>query len=368
MSIFDLNLAVLTVVALGCWAFTMQPRQVSENDLKTCAAVVSFVFLVQWLSISGLRHFSVGTDTFAYYDRYLKTAVTPIQWIVNDIVMFYASYFSAVKDPGYALLEKGAQALGLNYQWFLFVVAASFIVPFTLMIFRHSKNIYISGIIYSTLFYEFYSVTGNRQTIAHGIILLFGLEAIFRRNLLRFVIIILAVSCIHKSALIFLPAYFLYNVRPSRLKFAIVISSLPVLFILRDQVISVLSSLSGYEQYTREEHGSPLTFSLALIGVVLAVLWRLPYIVNNDRRVWLYINSILVSVLMLPMLFTNPVAMRAIQYYSIFLVMLIPEVVSSFGSRERGLVVMGVSVVLIGLFILVGNEVPYAFFWEGSAR
>lgn len=364
MNIYYANLALLTVYCIVAWLLDGQRAAGPHSRAGAHTTVLCFLFAAHWIVISGLRHYGVGADTYAYLDRYLTTAVRSWPDLFSDAGLYYGNLLRGVKDPGYPIVEKALQSIGLDYRAFLFFIALVFTIPLAVLICRDSKNIYLSIIIYSALFFEFFSITGHRQTIATALVLMLGLGFILKRQPARFLLLLLIAASIHKSVLVFAPAYFFVSVRPTRRLFVAVAVVLPLLFIFRDEVVSWLTSVSGYEQHAGAELSAPITFSWTLGLVAAATFWRLDHLVGEDRKVWFYVNCLLASLLSLPLVFANPVAMRVVQYYSIFLIWLIPELVSSLQGPTRVGTVVTTGAVLCALFVITEKGGDYAFFWE----
>jgi transmembrane protein EpsG len=72
------------------------------------------------------------------------------------------------KDPGYVVFEKTLQYISLDYQTYLFFIAIIFFFALGNFIFKNTSNlkeIIFAYVLYSTLFFFFFSITGHRQTI-----------------------------------------------------------------------------------------------------------------------------------------------------------------------------------------------------------
>ena len=96
--------------------------------------------------------------------------------------------------------------------------------------------------------------------------------------------------------------------------------------------------------------------------VVFVALWRAPRIVHLAHAgSWL--NAVLVALVLVPLTFVDPNAMRIVQYYSIFLVLLVPAILQSFSDyRERALAYLVAGAFLLALFIRSGSD--YIFYWQ----
>ena len=81
---------------------------------------------------------------------------------------------------------------------------------------------------------------------------------------------------------------------------------------------------------------------------------------NPDAIV--YYNALIVAVVFIPLLFVNSSPMRIIQYYSLFIMLLIPEILFSFDGQERVICYSAASGVLLTLFFK--DIRSYLFFWQ----
>ena len=197
MVVYLCNIACLT----GMWFLL-------SNYRKDKNRIFCFFASLNWILISGLRGLSVGDDTKAYKEQF-----TNIKFQTWDSLFeaFKQKYFhnGDGKDIGYGLLEKAFQIISTNYQFWLFAIAALFFVAFGFFVYKYSENPYLSYILFSTLFYSFFAITGLRQTIATAVVVLIGIELIKRKKFIPFFILIILMSTVNDSVLCFLPFYWL---------------------------------------------------------------------------------------------------------------------------------------------------------------
>jgi hypothetical protein len=227
------------------WAWLFLQRKSGALGRRLFCAVAS----VQLILLAGLRHISIGPDTYTYkvntFDPLITTpwsALPPKLWagLLGQ---------RGVVDPGFGLLVKGVQLLSVDYQVFLVVVAAAFIIPLGLLIYRYSPEPLMSFLIYSALFFNVYPQTAMRQTFALALVVLVGYGFIAERRLLPFLVLSAAAFTIHKSSICFLPFYFIAPHRYPRRSALAVIALVPVVYAFRVQVIGLLSGLAGYASY-----------------------------------------------------------------------------------------------------------------------
>lgn len=319
---------------------------------------------LNWILLSGLRHISIGADTLAYFHSYNRTLWTSWNDLFNNFVeiIFHGSEgLGKDKDPGFYLFVKMTQLLTHNYQIFLIIIALIFTVPLGVWIYRNSKNPFISFLIYSVLFYSFFSITGHRQTIATSIVVLIGYKYIKERRLLPFILLTFIAFAIHKSALVFFPFYFLANKKVTKKYLITTLSIFPLLMFFRVPIALFFQNLSGYD-YGIYEGAGTTNFTVLLILIAIVSLWKSKVILKNNPQATHFFNALVIAVLVTPLTWVNPDAMRVVQYYSIFLMLLVPEIINSFKKDERPMVYF----VVIGLLVmlLVRSNPQYMFFWQ----
>lgn len=338
------------------------------NYSDTRKKVYCIIVTIQWILISGLRHISVGPDTYAYkIYRFEKTLQTSWEDLFDNFYNIIILKMDG-KDPGYPILEKIFQMITPNYQLFLLFIAIFFMVPLGIFVYQYSKRPILSFIIYSCLFYSFFAITGHRQTIATGLVLFRGYELIKKRNLFEFLLIIIIGMTIHKSVICLIPFYFIAHKKITSKYIISVISTFIFIFIFKNKIMLIISALVGYEQYGTQFSGAGTpTFTLFFILIVVAAIYKSKKILLNDtyykdRIIWY--NALFMALIYLPLTYVDPSAMRIVQYFSIFIILLIPEIVSSFKPKE-GQIISFIGICLM-IILFIRQNPQYCFFWEGG--
>ncbi len=359
------NLVVIFLILVFGLIYSQGDSKVanSNRNRKNYIKLISVILILQ----SGLRNVAVGADTFAYYLRFEDTLKT--SW--NEIFQNFGNYYKygIGKDPGYPIFEKITQIIFPNYQLLLFVIAIIFFYALGRFIFYNTYKLshaILTFVIYAVLFYSFFSITGHRQTIATAAAL-YSFEWLKKRKLLPFVLILLLASSIHKSVLIYLPFYFIGNFKRPKLLFVLAFLSFPILMVLRNQMIFFIQALGGYELYEIYEGAGTLTFTSMYLFICVVVLFRLKYVLKIKPETRYYCNALAIGLLFLPLTWVNPSAMRIVQYFSIFMLILLPLVVESFKQYslkiQRATLLVAIFI-LVFLFINSNTQIEYHFFWQ----
>lgn len=350
---------LVNIVLLIAWAALL----LRDDGIKHGKLLFVAIATGQWIVLSGFRHFSVGADTLQYKWMFDQTKFASWEHLMDNFVRGVTSS-GEDRDPGYFLLQKATQLVTENYQWYLLIVAILFLVPFGIWIYRNSTEPLLSFLIFSTLFYAFFAITGLRQTIATAIAVLIGYTFIKTRRFWPFVAVVLVAATIHKSALVFLPFYFVATKQLTKRYLLTVGVLVPVLFLFKGQLFELFRLISGYDQYDYYTGAGTLNFSLILILITVVALWRREEMIANNPNVVHYLNAMILALCFLPLTFINPSMMRIVQYFSVFIMLLIPELLRSFERRER-LLAYYVAITML-LFLFVRNEPVYLFFWQNK--
>ncbi len=175
---------------------------------------------LQWIFVSGLRNSLVGADTLSYMLMFEYVEMYSWEKILK---IFKDNYFQGRKlliledkdlynDTGYIIFEKIVHIFTNNAQMYLFIVAIIIFASLAYFIYYNSEDPVFSYILFSTLFYSFYAITGIRQSLATALIVFIGTEYIKKKKLWNFLIISLIAYTLHKSAILFVPFYFLAHI------------------------------------------------------------------------------------------------------------------------------------------------------------
>jgi hypothetical protein len=358
------NLIVIALILFLGLHFSRKRDRDSALNRKKYISIICFILILQ----SGLRNVAVGADTYQYF-LYFKDSLSRSWQEVFQIVIDYYSY-GIGKDPGFSVFEKLVSSATGEYQLFLMVIAILFFIALGNFIYQNTTrltDIILAFVIYSVLFYSFFSITGHRQTIATAAAL-YGFELIKRRRLIPFVVLILVASTIHKSVLLFIPFYFIAQISKPRLFFRSILILFPVIMVFRNSISTYLKFLGGYDEYGVYEAAGTATFTTIFVLISIVALLRSKIILQNNKKAQQYYNAFAIALLFIPLTWVNPSAMRVVQYFSIFMLLFIPEIIFSFRAIspriKKDLTVFTI-IVLIALFLKSNwNIASYKFFWQ----
>ena len=364
-----IRLFVIIIILAAAVYFSTANSQVSYNtQRKRFVAFIVFILAMQ----SGLRNWAVGSDTYQY--NFLWRQAQRTSW-ENTLDKLYT--FSG-KDPFYLFFQKVIQIFTLDYQVYLMIVGFFFMIPFGHFIYKNTTNIRhiaIAFIIYMGYFYGFYSITGIRQTLATAVLFI-SYEHLVKRNIWRFILLVLIGSLFHISALVFLPLYAIVRLNKPKLIFGLSIITFPVVMYFKNYLALFFVTILGvedrfgvYAEQYKTGGSLILTAFQIMLGVIGLILMKKA--TKENYRVVVMYNVFALALFFLPLQWVNPSAGRVAQYFALIIMVWIPFLLDASSSSSihynklRGvtysLATMGF--IFITIFAIQSLD-EYKFFWQ----
>ncbi|MCM3788889.1 EpsG family protein [Domibacillus indicus] len=352
MTIYIMNLIMIGLYSIGY--NTIRPNFKNSHKLKKFFVSLATIQLILILSF---RQITIGVDVAGYINNFKYTFST---YNLEQILHHHW-------EIGFKFLVKVISLFTNNEQIFLSVLAILSIVPVGRFIYKNSKMPFLSFALYISFNYYSFVFSGLRQAIAYAIILN-SYDFIKDKKPVKFTICVLLASLFHKSALVFLVAYFLVKLRLNKVTISIILLINTFIFIFRVRIYEVASRLF-YEAYEVAESSS-FTWMLLCSFIVICGLLVYKKVVsfsqdNNALYILLIVGS---SLMIFASVGTN--VMRVADYYYMFVIIFIPEIITAL--RDKFMVIMSTYILIIFTFILYfwfltidGFQItPYQFFWE----
>lgn len=351
MTIYVINIAMIGVYSI----FYNLLRRYSKSQDKLKKFFIN-ISVLQLFLLLALRSKSVGVDANGYLSNFNFVKSSSFQELLQHRF-----------EIGYKLLTKFISILTEKDQVFLSIIAGLSIIPVGRFIYKYSKKPFLSFAIYISFNFYMFTFSGLRQSIAFSIIYL-SYDYIKQRKPLKFLLMVLLATSFHKSAIIFLPAYFITKIKLTET----VISGFAFvdIFILvfKKQIMSFVTK-HFFQAYEIVESLSVNWFLFSLF-IFLVCLFFYKNVVKQDatsQHLYLLVATG-ISIMLLATVSTN--AMRMANYYYVFVILLIPEVIASLKDSRLALLggyllITGIIMIYFWLLYVDGyGIVPYKFFWQ----
>ena len=213
--------------------------------------------------IAALRQF-VGTDYASYY--YNKIPV-----ILNNPVQL---------EFGFSLLGYFSVVVLGSYQWLIAGMALITCLCYWSAIFRYSRNIPLTILIFLALGCYYFSLNGMRQSVAIAIFF-YALKFIEKRKLKKYLLCLLFAFSFHTTALLYIPFYWITRVRITSKQVLLVSFFLYVIYPVISSIVYpiILGKYAAYFSWGMKS-GFNWRFLLPLLGLMI-----LDYMSKMDKTV-----------------------------------------------------------------------------------
>lgn len=356
---------LLNIFLILFWGFLLiYNKSSSKKRLFFCV-----ISSLQWTLISGLRAAEIGADTSGYIRQFENAEGYSWQVIIDAFKEVYFTNGATLsvgtnplhKDPGYVVFEKIMHFFTDNAQVYLFIVAVLIFSSLAYFIYKNSEDPVFSYILFSTLFYSFYAITGIRQALATALIVFVGFEAIKKRKLWGFIVIVAIAYTLHKSAIVFVPFYFLSRKKMTWKYVGILFGTTVISLSLGARFILFVGELAGYDRESVYEANTvTYTFIMALLGIAVIFFFKLIQQKNEFKDMEL--NATLLATALTFFTLIDQSMMRVQQYYALFIMFSIPDILSCFEKRSRD--IMRIACIAVLILYLIRNNPQYMFFWQ----
>lgn len=311
---------------------------------------------------------------------------------VGNDTMTYATLFNTISKSNIDTLEmryeKGFIYLNkiLSFIWddpqILFITASLIVmISFGVYIKRYSQNIWLSVMLFFT--FGYYSGSNNtiRQFIAISIIL-WSYEYIFKRKLIKFIIVVLIASQFHSTAIIFLAAYPLSRLKLNKKNTLFLLGGAGVGYIAFDIIFQLfLNVFPVYSYYIGSEYMTGDIRLASVMNFLVLVIIGLLYWITKDNKKIKIVNSntanileiyMLISILLTFISFKFNLIERCAEYFTVSILIILPNTITRLKEKNLKITVYILATIFFMLYattILIyrpeWNKIyPYNFFWQ----
>ena len=325
---------------------------------------VIFIFLILTI-VSAIRSYNVGVDTNQYFSAF--KSIIHINWNNHYLTRY---------EIGFFYLNKLISLISSNPQLLLAISSCIIIPSVGNFIYRYSKNVVVSTLLYVLLNIFFFHMTGMRQSIAISI-LLFSIPLLENNKYIKFLIVVLLASLFHSSAIIFLIAMILNKSKYTKSSyfhtFLIMISCF---LFLKPIFIGVTSFIGKYSGYINSRDFGVSNYFGALFQFLLTfIVYSFCHILfvrirnNNDKYSKNSVNELFLKLLSVDvicqfMAMKMNIIGRMNQFFWIYSIILIPNLIGSIKSpKVKFALYSGIIVVTFTYWLIIGIYRPE---WHGA--
>lgn len=348
----DFESLVFYIISFSISTYFIFLSDKTNKKLKKNVCVI--IGLAIPILISALRY-DVGTDFNAYVDMYNS--------IKNLDINIVEGLFSVIC--------KIAIVLG-NVQY-MFAIYSALTIIFVYKALEYNKDKYSLSLCFFLYLFLHFAISFNiiRQALA-VVIVFYTYRHLTEKNLKKFIFWVLIASLAHKTALVFLPLYFIVpknKEKISKIQVIQVIALMIVMLVVLNlkTILQYLTNFSMFEKYAiymnpMKTENKSLILKLILLCVFLFFRKQLKvYEPKNNIYIILFIISVILEFTGYFSAFVKRIAM----YFTISEIYLISCLPKIFNKKDRNLVLLAIICYAIIIFIISfyiqgqSNVIPY---------
>ena len=327
------------------------------------------MLIIPLLLFSGLRNKSVGVDTLTYFTRFTKISVLDYSQMLKVT--------SGFSDTGYYYSAWVFSRIINNEQVWLAFISFIYMLGVALVCYWESPDYSFSMLYIYCIGLFFFSMTGLRQTLAMGFVMISYLFVVKRKPILFFLVILLA-SQMHKSALVFLIIYPLANLKTGWARLLVVIAFFILVLAFRNTIgawiIEYLPEdliderITGYMKSTTQYTASG--FVIQLFMYIFCMRYHDSVVEDLPHREVLY-NLAFFSLVFQAAAMSIAEFFRVSMYFSWTFMVLIPICMQyERDQRNYEFVRMMIVIAFVAYFFYSTLDscgiMPYRFFWQAA--
>lgn len=315
-------------------------------NLAFCYKGKEHFFLYIWGGIFFLlyvcKHNLVGTDYIGYLQYFGE--IKPGDWSF----LFSSERPYPNFEKGYLVLTQLMSLMSQTDTFFTFIMAIIMSISPLVTIKRYAQPVWAGVFVFFALGIYINSFNILRQTIAMYICWL-SIPYILNRSFIKFFFLVTLAFFFHKTSLIFIPLYFVPNIKFSfRYCFTIVLIACSI-YVLLLPIMSYLTIALNLNNYLESDVSGGYMLLLFMLCCFIICICALKN--KLDSSVNFFIHMLFWAALLQIMAIKFNILTRFIDYYKISLIVLLPRAIySPFFRKNRRLIIFSFIILFICYF------------------
>lgn len=278
--------------------------------------------LLPVFSLMAFKGHTVGSDTPNYLYQFK---------IIEDEA-YYQELYERI-EPGYDLMQKILHSITADPLILLITVALVTCISCYYFFRDNCKYCCTALYFFMALGYFPFIMSGIRQTIAMSICML-AFRFVKEKKLYKFIALILLAMSFHKSAIFFVPAYFLAYQKMKRNRLIMQYGGLLIIFFFAERILMTAEDLVGYNYGVEETGNGQLFFALVLFITYMAVKRRHILILANELNS-IHLNINFLSLAMWTVRLVSRTAERVALYFMPYTMIVLTDSIETMDKSKR---------------------------------
>ncbi len=299
---------------------------------KKCTDTVFLVFAgILLFVLSAFRDVSVGQDLNNYVHIYDRICNTPLR----DIYHIRSIYYEIDTEIGYNYFCKFLSYISTDY---IVLTAATSLISIGgafAIIYRYSKNYYMSVMIYILFGCYFASMNTIRTSMVISILGI-ALQFLINKKYIKSLLFVILAATFHKLALTFLILFPIIGIKIRYRYICVIIIGCIIAFISGEEMLLWFANIFHYKSYIRfigNGNGDGLLLMLLMICAGTAIFWKSYIISDKYAQVWVHFMAMAVVFSVLALHFN--LISRIVSLFTFYVCILLPNVIHSLKKENR---------------------------------
>lgn len=356
MSIYINVLIILLLIKYAINMLSGAELKKSQNVFLVISSIILALF-------TGLRDKYTGADTSNYGSTFLRFKNLDFSYAISEKTGRFES--------GYKAYMWLIRRITDNVNLYFTITAILVAICVGYFIYKNSKNPFMSMILYYTVGAFTFQMTGLRQSLAMAILLL-SVEFIKEKKLIRFIILVWLASLFHQSALCFLIAYPIANLKINFKNFVLYFGVSVFMLVYNNWVSDFLSNLFGYEgkfeigEAVNDVMGGATVIGMLVLTLALCGIFY-KRLTEQDAHNKIFFNLTMLSLIIYVLRYVIRIFERVSFYYQFAFIILLPNAIEAIpDAKTRKTVYFCAIFLACALFFYRYQIKPsyYGFFWK----
>lgn len=325
----------------GCIAnMTARSIQIRENIYKQRINIfIGIIVFSAVIIFAGLR--SGVADTPVYISQF------------EGFPIGFSEIGDLLKDsdePGFVLFSVFVKTyISTDYNVWLFIIAAISGISVLIGFYEYSSNFALSCFMFIASSQFTWMFNGIRQYMV--VCILFAcMSFIYKKKALNYIILVIALSAIHKTAIVMIPIYFIVSGEPWNKKTLFVIFLIILCMLFANNILNIFDSIMqesdyaiGYNEFKQDDDGVNIfTILISLVPVLLSFFAKDTLKDKYTPQIKISINMSIITVciyIISKITRSGILVGRMGTYFSIYNFILLPWLIDNiFKTNERRLI------------------------------
>lgn len=344
---------ILLILIVFCAIIFSKANSTNRNKYFTIGVAC---LLILYSSFRGIDYNSDMGEYIASFNQYSNYTFKQILQLYN----------LDIKSPTYHFVGWIVAKISGSEQIWLSIIAVFFVSTVSYLIYKESKLPFVSFIAFLSLGFFLFSLTGLRQTVAMGFLIISYFSA-KDNKFFKFLFFVLVASLFHDSALIFLILYPIRNLKFGWFHVFFISACLVVSLFFKSQFKEFLGELfkdSYFGIYADSDKALNFSGIIMQLAIFTFNLFYYKGVTNKNKNALILYNCAFLGLSF--QLFSIVIAemFRISRYFAIFNLVLIPLSIMAEPSKKwRNVETVLITTVLF-VYIFVFGLPSYTFFWN----